>query len=408
MSISQPIFRYIIIASISLVLLGALAVFAFSISGDILYAIEVPASESQTHGELPEDELTEPAIKKHVITPSDGVRALYMSSWIAGNKPLRAPIVDLVETTGLNALVIDLKDVTGRVSYDSQHPDVLAFGDVVQSRIADFPDFIQELHQKDIYVVGRIAVFQDDFSPQYHPDIAVQRKNGGLWSDRRKLEWFDPSSEEVWKYIVAIAEDAYALGVDEINLDYVRFPSDGNTQDIILPITQNQDHPESLEKFFTYIDEELRFRRGIPVSADVFGIITTTNHDVGIGQIFEDIAPHVDAIAPMIYPSHYPNGFRGYPNPAAVPYEIITIATQGAIEKFEALGMNPNKHLRPWIQDFDLGATYDAQKVTAQIQALYDLGITSFFVWDPANTYTAGAYKNFDFTQGVKQKDVIE
>jgi hypothetical protein len=407
MSVPKHHFRYLIFASISLIIFSALFIFSFFISEKVSYDTEIPVAEAREIKEISQ-ELSAPEKQKHITTPSDGVRALYMSSWIAGSKSLRAPIVDLIDTTGLNALVIDLKDVTGRVSYDSQHPDVLAFGDVVHNRISDFPDFIDELHEKDIYVIGRIAVFQDDFSPQYHPNLAVQKKSGGLWSDRRNLEWFDASSQEVWRYIVAIAEDAYSLGIDEINLDYVRFPSDGNTQDILLPITQDQNQAEALEKFFIYINEELRFRRGIPVSADVFGIITTTNHDVGIGQIFENIAPHVDAIAPMIYPSHYPKNFRGYANPADVPYEIITIATQGAIHKFNELGMDATKHLRPWIQDFNLGATYDAAKVTAQMQALYDLGITSFFVWDPANTYTAIAYRNFDFTQGLKQKDVIE
>lgn len=403
--------RYIAVASISLIGLGVFVVFSFFVSGNISYVTDSQIVEAEEIEDVEidtKDETKQIEPKGHVSIAAEEIRALYMSSWVAGNKQLRTPIVDLVDTTDLNALVIDLKDVTGRVTYNSQHPDVLAFGNVVQNRIPDFPEFIQELHEKDIYVIGRIAVFQDDFSPQYHPELAVQRKNGSLWSDRRNLEWFDASAQEIWKYIVALAEDAYAMGVDEINLDYVRFPSDGNTQDMVLPITQDQDHPEALEKFFTYIDEELRFRRGIPVSADVFGIITTTSHDVGIGQIFENIAPHVDAIAPMIYPSHYPKGFRGYDNPAAVPYEIITIATEGAIQKLQALDMNPVKHLRPWIQDFDLGATYDAQKVTAQIQALYDLGITSFFVWDPANKYTQEAYRNFDFTQGIKEKDMVE
>lgn len=403
----HPISRYLILGSISLVVLVVFILVALFISGNVSYVQEITATE-RTEQDSSTEQLAEHTEKTHISLPSDGVRALYMSSWIAGNKELRAPIVELVTSTGLNALVIDLKDVTGRVTYESQHPQVRAFGEVVHNRIVDFPEFIQELHEKDIYVIGRIAVFQDDFSPQHHSHLAVQKKNGELWSDRRGLEWFDVGSREVWDYIVAIAEDAYALGVDEINLDYVRFPSDGNTQDMVLPITQSQNQPEALRKFFAYIDEELRFKREIPVSADVFGIITTTSHDVGIGQIFEEIAPHVDVMAPMVYPSHYPRGFRGFENPAAMPYEIISIATQGAIDKYHTLGMDPAKHLRPWIQDFNLGATYDAEKVTQQIQALYDLGISSFFVWDPANTYTEAAYRNFDFTQGKKEKDVIE
>lgn len=397
-------YSFLLIIGVSLILI-TLVLIPFFVSGKFLYSTD-NLVENLTKTNL-SISITDDEEKKHVLTPSDGVRGLYMSSWVAGNKSLRAPIVDLIETTGLNAVVIDLKDVTGKVTYSTEHPDILNFGDVVENRIPDLQEFVNELHKKNIYVIGRIAVFQDDFSPHHHLEDSVQSKTGGLWSDRRGLEWFDVSSQKIWEYTVALSEDAYAHGVDEINLDYVRFPSDGNIQNMILPITGESTHPESLEKFFIFMDDELRFTRGIPLSADVFGITTTTNHDVGIGQIFEKIAPYVDAIAPMIYPSHYPAGFHGYDNPAAVPYEIITIATQGAIDKFSALGIEPQHHLRPWIQDFNLGATYDAQKVEAQIQALYDLGITSFLVWDPANTYTTAAYKNFDFTQGINEEGVL-
>ena len=381
---------------------------ALIVSGVVEYGSSEAYTEAASLDISESKEETTPQVDKHIKAPTDGVRGLYMSSWVAGNERLRSAIVDLVASTGLNAIILDLKDVTGKVAYKSEHPGVLGFGDVTENRIPDLAGFISELHEKDIYVIGRIAVFQDKFSPYNHTDLAVQTGNGSVWKDRRGLAWFDASAREVWEYIVALSEDAYSMGVDEINLDYVRFPSDGNTRDMILPVTGDADRPSSLTRFFQYIDEELRFTRGIPVSADIFGITTTTDHDVGIGQIFEDIAPYVDAVAPMIYPSHYPKGFRGYDNPAANPYEIITIATQGAIDKLESLGITPEYSLRPWIQDFDLGATYTKELVQEQIQALYDLGIPSFLVWDPSNKYTDSAYIDFDFSQGAKPTNVIE
>ena len=133
----------------------------------------------------------------------------------------------------------------------------------------------------------------------------------------------------------------------------------------------------------------------IPMSADLFGMVTSVNDDLGIGQVLEKALPHFDAIAPMIYPSHYPKNWNGYSNPAANPYEVVHKAMGQGLAKSNPLGYTADVY-RPWIQDFNMGATYTAEMVEAQIKALDDLGIDSWLVWDPANTYTEAAFDDAD------------
>ena len=160
---------------------------------------------------------------------------------------------------------------------------------------------------------------------------------------------------------------------------------------------------EVLSEFFAYLDSQLA-DISIPISADVFGMVATNYDDLNIGQVLEQIAPHFDYIAPMVYPSHYPPTFQGFKNPAAHPYEIVLYSMSKAVERLIAASSTPASptsqggpsKLRPWIQDFDLGATYDAEKVRAEIQAVYDSGLTSWMSWDAGNKYTRDAYKTVD------------
>ena len=201
------------------------------------------------------------------------------------------------------------------------------------------------------------------------------------------------NSKKVWDYVVELAKASYDVGFDEINFDYVRFPSDGDIGDIAYgAITGNETtKADIIENFFSYLRGELK-DTGIVMSADLFGMTTTSTDDLNIGQILERAAPHFDYIAPMVYPSHYPRNFNGYDNPNHYPYEIVHYAMKTAKERLIAIGENPAK-LRTWIQDFDYGGNYGVDEVRAQIQATYDAGLTSWMVWDPANKYTRDAYE---------------
>jgi len=351
--------------------------------------LSAPAEEKQFP--FVESVIAEPPKPKHVETPT-AVRAIYMTSWVAGTPKWRAELVDFIKNSEINSLIIDVKDYTGMVAFDTQSEKIKAEGSE-EIRVKDMREFIEELHDADIYAIARITVFQDPHYAKKHLNIAVQKKNGTLWKDRKGLSYLDPGAKEYWDYIIEIARASEAAGFDELNFDYIRFPSDGNMSDIAFPVsgTRAKDKPAVLDEFFAYLDQSLS-DLPTPISADVFGMVTTNTDDLNIGQLLEPIAKHFDYVAPMIYPSHYPAAFHGYKNPAAHPYEIVKIAMESGVARLQAPTSTPTK-LRPWIQDFDLGADYGVAEIKAQKQAIYDSGLTSWMSWDAANKYTREAYE---------------
>ena len=330
----------------------------------------------------------EAPISEHIKTPAS-VKGIYMTSWVAGTKDWREDLVNLIQKTELNALVIDIKDYSGKLSFEPKGQSLRQFGSW-ERRIPDIKDFIKELHQKGIYAIARIAVFQDPFMVKKRPDLAVKTSSGSVWRDYKGLPWIDPCAKEYWDYIILIAKEAERAGFDELNFDYVRFPSDGNMKNIRYQFCdQSKEKADLLEDFFAYLSSRLKGLE-IPISADLFGMVTVNTDDLNIGQVLEKAAPYFDYICPMVYPSHYPSGFNGYKNPALYPYEIIYQAMASSSERLLAASSTPHK-LRPWLQDFDLGAVYDAEMVKKQMQAVYDTGLSSWLLWDPANKYTRKA-----------------
>lgn len=325
-------------------------------------------------------------IATHIATPSN-VRALYMSAWVAATPSMRDKIINLIDTTDLNAMVIDIKDATGRVSFTVNDPVVADTGSPT-NLIKDLPGLIQTLHEKHIYVIGRISTFQDPYLTKQKPEWAIKTiSTGTVWKDRKGLSFLDPTNQQVWNYVSHLAIASHEQGFDEINFDYIRFPSDGNLKDIAYPTATKS---EAIEKFFSYLHDEMK-KTDITMSGDLFGLTTEATDDMGIGQVLEKALPHFDFIAPMIYPSHYASGYHGYKNPAQYPYEVVTNAMKNGIARATAIGLSAS-NFRPWIQDFNMGATYTAAMVDDQIRALHEQGINSYMVWDPANTYTTAAY----------------
>jgi hypothetical protein len=331
-----------------------------------------------------------PRVVTHIKTP-EHVKAVYMSSWVAGTPSIRAKMVKLIDETELNAIVIDVKDNTGVLSWDG--------------RIRDMDAFLGELHAKNIYVIARVSAFQDPLYVKDHPDQAVRSKStGGIWKDNKGIPWVDTGSKDMWKYIENVSKDAYARGFDEINLDYIRFATDGPLSDMTFPISGERgltDKPGIVSDFYHYITDALH-ADGIPVSGDLFGIIMVTNVDIKtLGQDMHTALETFDFVSPMIYPSHFYKGTAGYDNPAAHPGEIIfysmaagmKIADEVASSTGQATSTIRAKY-RPFYQDFDMGATYTAEMVRAQITAGEKLGIQSWMLWDPANKYTPAALKS--------------
>jgi hypothetical protein len=212
---------------------------------------------------------------------------------------------------------------------------------------------------------------------------------GMPWKDKNGLGFIDPNSTAYWNYPVAIAREAHSIGFDEINFDYIRFPTDGDMTDMQFATPPDSTKVQVMTSFFTYIHDHLA-PEGIVTSADIFGQTTVERGDMGIGQVLENVLPYFDYVAPMTYPSHFTDGFLGYDKPAKHPGPIIQETMMSAVERAAAIGQSALK-LRPWLQAFDLGAIYTPDMVKAQIQGVYDAGLTSWMLWDPANRYNRAA-----------------
>lgn len=325
----------------------------------------------------------------HIKTP-DQVKGIYISSWVASTTGWRNRLVEFMIQNNLNTVVVDIKDYTGYVSFLTGDKDIEALG-TEENRIKDLKNWIEELHQKNIYVIGRISVFQDPLYTQKIPESAIKTTTGQTWRDRKGLAFVDPRYQPFWDYIIKLSKASEQIGFDELNFDYIRFPTDGNMDamaEVTLtkaPITtKNMSIKANVtEYFFKYLSENLS-GLGIPISADIFGMVVIKPSDIGIGQQLEMISKYFDYVCPMIYPSHYPNGFIGLSNPAAYPYEVISDSMKHAVNRID------RKKLRPWLQNFNLGAPYTADKIAAQKEALYDLSIHDWLLWDPANKYNFG------------------
>jgi len=313
-----------------------------------------------------------------------------MTSWVASTDSIRRGLVKIAEDTEINSIIIDIKDYTGKVAFLMKNQKVLE-ADSSEDRIKDMKKFLEELHSKNIYVIGRIAVFQDPYLAKARPDLAVKRSDGITnWKDYKGMMWLDPCSKEVWEYTIAIAREAESVGFDELNFDYIRFPSDGNMKDIKYPHCDPVlAKPDLLENFFYNLKKGLRDLK-VPISADLFGMVTVNTDDLNIGQVLERAEPYFDYISPMVYPSHYTKDYNGFPNPAAKPYEVIKLSMDSAVKRLLAASSSPFK-LRPWLQDFDLGANYDAAMIRKEKQAVYDAGLNSWLMWSPSNRYTVEA-----------------
>ncbi len=350
----------------------------------------------------------------HIKTPSQ-VKAIYMTSWVGGNVSFRDSLVKIIDDTEINSVVIDIKDYTGFVSYNVSD-DVLGGMGGKEIRIPDVRQFIDSLHKKGIYVIGRISSFQDPEVVKHHPELAVKRtSDGGIWKDRKGISWVDAGSKDMWDYLVRLGQASYNAGFDELNFDYIRFPSDGDMKNIAYPWSKNKIKAIVIRDFFSYLREKLG-NSGAKLSADLFGMTTSNTDDLGIGQVLEYALQSMDYVAPMVYPSHYPAGFHNYKNPNAVPYEIIDFSMGRAVERavatssiFNLTGSLPilktatsstqmytkeswdKNKLRPWLQDFSLGQpVYGATEVRAQIKAVYDVGLNSWMLWSASNKYTVG------------------
>lgn len=347
------------------------------------------------------------------------VRAVYLTSWSAATPSRLRRALDLVATSELNGVVIDIKDYTGTVAFATKSALIRHY-QADEARLGDLATLVQMLHAQGLYVAVRIAAFQDQHLLRVRPDLAVRDATGAIWRDRKGLGWVDPASPEVWAYLAEIGRAAARAGVDELNFDYIRFPSDGNLRDLRYPVfdASTQTRRQVIRLFFEYLSNQLR-PTGVVLSVDLFGLATVKEDDLGIGQVIEDALLYFDYVSPMVYPSHYARGFLQYANPAAHPYEVVHYSLRHAVERrnqFAALLANipagsghrplPGPRLakiRPWLQAFDLGAPYPPPVIREQVQAVYDAGLESgWYMWSASNQYEAAAFDRTELSHPVR------
>ena len=312
------------------------------------------------------------------------VKGLYLTAYSAGNPKKIQEITDLIGHTELNSVVIDLKDYSGFILYDSKLPFVNEH-QLKDVRLKDVAGLVKELKAKHIYTIARLSAFQDPLLAVKKPEWALKSKYGGLWRDRKGLAWVDPTREEVWQYVASVAHEAARLGFDEINFDYIRFPTDGNLAAIVYT-NGGQKRYDVIRKFFSYISRSLA-REPVYLSADLFGLTTekTGTDDMSIGQRLGDAVKYFDYVCPMVYPSHYPPGYMNFANPAEHPYEVVFQAITAGVRQAD----DHRAKIRAWIQAFDMGAIYDGAKIRAQISAAEKAGSDGWVMWNASNRYSA-------------------
>ncbi len=310
-------------------------------------------------------------------------KGVHVSIWVAADTKLYKGIIDMVTRTELNSVEIDLKDESGRVGYDTSYPLARLVESGTSKGGIDMQRAMDKMWFNDIYSIGRIVCFKDPILAKKRPDLAVRTPDGSLWGNG---QWLDPYSKEVWDYDIGIAKEAAKLGFKEIQFDYVRFPSDGNTTTCRYPSQDSRVPEDVIADFLKYARDELH-PLGVVVSADVFGLTASDQGSMGIGQNISKMAQYLDYLSPMVYPSHYNTGEYNIANPEANPHDIVYMSLEDFKKKLEGT----NCKLRPWLQDFTLKLPYGATEVLAQIKACYDCGVDEWLLWDAECTFTESA-----------------
>jgi len=284
---------------------------------------------------------------------------------------------------GLNALELDIKDENGEVGF--RKPRVPLAHEVGAAKdYYDPVEVAEKAHAAGVYLIGRIVCFEDPVLSQNAPRYAIRTTSGGVWTTAAGLGWVNQYDKRVWDYNIALGKAAAKAGFDEIQFDYVRFPTDGDLSSAVFRGKTDQTKTQVITSFAKYASEQLK-PLGVRVSADVFGLSATRN--MGIGQRPKKLGAYLDTIYPMVYPSHFGPGEYNLPDPNAQPGRTVGLALRDFDRQLTGL----DTRLVPWLQDFSLGRTYSLADVQDQIEAARDSGSEGFLLWNAAGLYTRAA-----------------
>jgi hypothetical protein len=334
--------------------------------------------------------------KLKVALEAFDAKGLYLTHFGVSSKLLRNRVLALIDETELNAVVIDVKGDRGLLSSRYDVPLAAEIGSLKLPTIKDVRSFINELHEKNIYVIARIVVFKDNILANAKPEWAIiDARTQRPWVDREELAWVDPFRREVWDYNIAIAKEAAKAGFDEIQFDYMRFPTDGKLSVAKYSQPNNMENRvKTINSFLAAAAREL-LPYNVYFSGDIFGYTPWNTNDTDIGQRIEDVAQHLDYLCLMVYPSGYHLGIPGYRNPVQHSREVVYLTLEKASHRLDG----QSKKLRPWLQNFRDYAfdrrPYTAHEIKLQIQACEQAKSSGFLLWDPSNKFnhTAEAMK---------------
>lgn len=323
----------------------------------------------------------------------DSVRALYVNAWASGSRSRMASLIAIADSTEINAFIIDIKESDTFLSYDSTGI-VLAREIGADQRPATkwLPSLVDTLQAHGIYPIARIVVFKDRMLAEKKPELAIRNADGGVWKDQKGMPWVDPYNRRVWDYNIAIAREALDMGFSELQWDYVRFPDVTETlrRTMRFAGAAGVSRSDNIANFISYSKKELASYE-VPIAADVFGLVTHAEDDMGIGQKWESIITTADIVLPMSYPSHYYTGLYGFQVPHANPYEIVRIAMTDAVERTRFLvdsGQVEVGEVMPWLEAMSIrGREYGAAEVREQIQGAYDAGLKGWALWNPGSKF---------------------
>ena len=353
-------------------------------------------------------EAIEPPPESPILRPSPPtgpppavVRGLYVNAWVFGSARLEE-LIRLADTTEINAFVIDVKDASGYVTFRPTVPIAIEIGADKQVRAPDTRRRLARLRARGIHPIARIVVARDPLLAAGKPDWAIRDVGGGLWQDGLGGPWVDAYHDSVWVYAAELAREAVRFGFAEVQFDYVRFPDEPlhRLARARYPAKRaNDTQRSSLARHLQLLRERVN-RLGVPFTIDVFGLATSTDGGLGIGQHWEDLVQVADVVLPMVYPSHYRRGAYGLTHPNSQPYTVVRRALEDGIRRSSQL--DGAGRIRPYLQAFTLGRPrYNAAEIRAQIAAVEDAGLREWILWNPRGVYPPGALRRDPPLPGV-------
>jgi hypothetical protein len=325
------------------------------------------------------------SVMKLRTDPQTPIRGLYVNRFAAQSTKKMRRLIAIADSTEINAFVIDVKDEFG-LNYNSSDP-MLQKNAGTQTKVANMKALLDTINAHGILPIARIVVFKDSVAARMNPGHVIRKADGSPWRDHKGLTWVNPYANAIWEYNFRIAEEAVKMGFGEVQFDYIRFPEPYKSlPQQVFPGSNGRGKTETLAEFLSAAKKRID-KLGVRTTADIFGLVSTVNGALEVGQRWEPMVKEVDVVLPMVYPSHYPRGSFGLKHPNADPYNTIHIAISRGRVRTDAIGLK-GERVRPWLQAFTLGPPkYGPAEIEAQKKAVYDSGYESWVLWHPGSSY---------------------